>query len=64
LLTQWGNLVAAKSPYSAGVAIFGGTAAYVVTWLVGVTSDPLACTYYVMAANVVMLLAVLSIRRG
>jgi predicted MFS family arabinose efflux permease len=50
--------------YSVGVAIFGGTATYVVTWLVGVTGDPLASTYYVMAANVVMLLAVVSIRRA
>jgi predicted MFS family arabinose efflux permease len=50
--------------YSVGVAIFGGTATYVVTWLVGVTGDPLASSYYVMAANVVMLLAVLSIRRA
>jgi MFS family permease len=49
--------------YSVGVAIFGGTATYVVTWLVGVTGDPLASTYYVMTANVAMLLAVLSIRR-
>ena len=40
--------------YSLGVAIFGGTATYVVTWLVGVTGDPLASSYYVMAANVVM----------
>ena len=43
--------------YSVGVAIFGGTATYVVTWLVGVTGDPLASTYYVMAANVVLLAA-------
>ncbi len=42
--------------YSLGVAIFGGTATYVVTWLVGATGDPLASTYYVMAASVVMLL--------
>ena len=39
--------------------IFGGTATYVVTWLVGVTGNPLASTHYVMAANVVMLAAVL-----
>ena len=50
--------------YSLGVAIFGGTATYVVTWLVGVTGDPFASTYYVMAANIVMLLAVLSVRRA
>ena len=47
-----------------GVAIFGGTATYVVTWLVGVTGDPLASTYYVMAANVVVLLAALAIRNS
>ena len=48
--------------YSLGVAIFGGTATYVVTWLVGATGNPLASTYYVMAASVLMLLAVLAIR--
>ncbi len=48
--------------YSLGVAIFGGTATYIVTWLVGATGDPLASTYYVMAASIVMLIAVLAIR--
>jgi MFS family permease len=48
--------------YSFGVAIFGGTATYVVTWLVGVTGNPLASTYYVMAADVGMLAAVLLVR--
>lgn len=48
--------------YALGVAIFGGTATYVVTWLVGATGDALASSYYVMAANVVLLVAVLSIR--
>ena len=48
--------------YSFGVAIFGGTATYVVTWLVGVTGNPLASTFYVMAANVVLLLAIWAIR--
>ena len=50
--------------YSLGVAIFGGTATTIVTWLVGVTGDPLASTYYVMAANVVLLLAALAIRNA
>ena len=36
----------------------------VVTWLVGVTGDRLASTYYVMAANVVVLLAALAIRNS
>jgi MFS family permease len=50
--------------YALGVTIFGGTATYVVTWLVGVTGNPLASTYYVMAANLVMLAAVLATRRA
>jgi MFS family permease len=50
--------------YSLGVALFGGTATYVVTWLVGATGDPLASTYYVMAANVALLLAVLAVRNA
>ena len=50
--------------YSLGVAIFGGTATYVVTGLVGATGNPLASTYYVMAASIVMLFAVLAIRKA
>jgi MFS family permease len=50
--------------YALGVAIFGGTATYVVTWLVGATGDPLASTYYVLAANAVLLLAALAIRNS
>jgi predicted MFS family arabinose efflux permease len=50
--------------YSVGVAVFGGTATYVVTWLVGATGDPLASSYYVMAANVALLLAVLAVRNA
>jgi MFS family permease len=48
--------------YSLGVAIFGGTATYIVTWLVGVTGNPLASVYYVFAANLAMLAAILAIR--
>jgi MFS family permease len=50
--------------YSLGVAVFGGTATYVVTWLVGATGDPLASTYYVMAANVALLAAFLAVRNA
>jgi MFS family permease len=48
--------------YSLGVAVFGGTAAYVATWLVGATGDPLASTYYVMVANIALLAAFLAVR--
>jgi MFS family permease len=48
--------------YALGVAVFGGTATYIVTWLVGVTGNPLASVYYVFAANLVMLAAILAVR--
>src|SRR5581483_9129828 len=50
--------------YSLGVAIFGGTATYVVTWLVGVTANPLAATYYVFAANIIVLVAIFAVPGG
>jgi len=48
--------------YALGVALFGGTATYVVTWLVGTTGDPLASVYYVLAANLICLGSILAIR--
>lgn len=50
--------------YSLGVAIFGGTATYIVTWLVGVTGNPLASVDYVFAANLTMLAAIFWVRQG
>lgn len=50
--------------YSLGVAVFGGTATYIVTWLVGVTGNPLASVYYVFAANLAMLAAILAVPKG
>jgi MFS family permease len=47
--------------YALGVMIFGGTATYVVTWLVGVSGNPLASVYYVLAANLVGLASLLAI---
>jgi hypothetical protein len=47
--------------YALGVTIFGGTATYVVTWLVGVSGNPLASVYYVLAANLVGLASLLAI---
>ncbi len=50
--------------YSLGVAVFGGTATYIVTWLVGVTGNPLASVYYVFVANIALLAAILAIREN
>ncbi|MGO8916844.1 MAG: MFS transporter [Stellaceae bacterium] len=45
--------------YNAAVAIFGGFAAYIATWLIGVTGYTLAPTAYVLAAAVISLLILL-----
>jgi MHS family proline/betaine transporter-like MFS transporter len=44
------------------VAIFGGFAPYICTWLVHLTGDPLAPSYYVMAAAVASGVAVLFVQ--
>ena len=45
--------------YSFAVAIFGGFAPFVATWLIARTGDPLAPSYYLMASAVVTLVVVL-----
>jgi MHS family proline/betaine transporter-like MFS transporter len=39
--------------YSLAVALFGGFAPYIATWLIGQTGSPLAPTYYVIAAALI-----------
>ncbi|MCV7155102.1 MFS transporter [Mycolicibacterium pyrenivorans] len=48
--------------YNLSVAVFGGTAPYVATWLVARTGNELAPAYYVIAAAVVTLLTVMTMR--
>lgn len=49
--------------YALGVAVFGGTAPFVVTWIANATGDPLAAAYYTIACAVVSLIA-LSFAKG
>lgn len=49
--------------YALGVAIFGGTAPFVVTWIANATGDPLAAAYYTIGCAVVSLIA-LSFAQG
>ena len=44
------------------VAIFGGFAPFIATWLIANTGSPISPTYYVIAAAVISLIAVLSAR--
>ena len=42
--------------YNVSVAVFGGTAPYVATWLVARTGNVIAPAYYVIAAAIVSLI--------
>jgi MHS family proline/betaine transporter-like MFS transporter len=48
--------------YNVSVAIFGGTAPYVATWLTDRTGDELAPAYYVIVAAVITLATVMTMR--
>lgn len=48
--------------YSLAVAIFGGFAPYVATWLIGRTGSPLSPTYYVIGAAIVSTLVIARLR--
>jgi MFS transporter, MHS family, proline/betaine transporter len=48
--------------YNVSVAVFGGTAPYVATWLVDRTGNELAPAFYVIAAAIVTLATVLTMR--
>ena len=48
--------------YNVCVAAFGGTTPYMVAWLTGSTGNNLAPAFYVIAAAVVSLVTVLTLR--
>jgi MHS family proline/betaine transporter-like MFS transporter len=48
--------------YNLSVAVFGGTAPYVATWLVARTGNDLAPAFYVIAAAIVTFATVLTMR--
>lgn len=43
--------------YNVTVMLFGGFAQFIVTWLIHVTGDPLAIAYYLIATNLISLVA-------
>ncbi|MDE2397932.1 MAG: MFS transporter [Burkholderiales bacterium] len=47
--------------YAIGVALFGGTTQFLITWLIGATGNPVAPAWYVVGASVVTALAMLAI---
>jgi MFS family permease len=47
--------------YALGVAIFGGTTQFIVTWLIDITGSPLAPAWYVTLTSAVAALAILGL---
>jgi MFS family permease len=46
--------------YAVGVSLFGGTTQFVITWLLGVTKDPVSPAWYVVATSLITLGAMLA----
>jgi MFS family permease len=46
--------------YALAVAVFGGTTQYIITWLIGVTQDPIAPAWYVVASGLVCIAAIVA----
>ena len=61
-LTAQPQFVLTAIGYNTSVALFGGTAPYVATWLVARTGSNIAPAFYVIAAAVISLGTVLTMR--
>ena len=48
--------------YALSVAVFGGTAPYIITWLASTTGDPLSAAYYTLGCATISVIALLTIR--
>jgi MFS family permease len=46
--------------YAVGVSLFGGTTQFVITWLLGVTNDPVSPAWYVVLTSLITLGAMLA----
>lgn len=47
--------------YAVGVALFGGTTQFIITWLIGVTGNPAAPAWYVAGTSVITALAMMAL---
>ena len=47
--------------YAVGVALFGGSTQFVITWLLGVTGNPSSPAWYITATSLISLLAMLAV---
>jgi len=57
-----GRAIWMSTAYSLCVALFGGCAPYIVTWLIDATGTPIAASYYLIACAAVSAVTVLTLR--
>ena len=50
--------------YAVGVALFGGTTQFIVTWLIGATGDPAAPAWYIALSSTIGACAMLALPEG
>jgi MHS family proline/betaine transporter-like MFS transporter len=48
--------------YALAVAIFGGFAPFIATWLIATTGSPISPTYYVIAAAIISTVVIIGLR--
>ena len=48
--------------YAVGVALFGGTAQIVFTWIIGATGDKLSWIFYIVLMNILSIIGTLILR--
>lgn len=64
LLPRGIRAVGMSIAYAVGVALFGGTTQFVITWLIAVTGNPAAPAWYVTATSIVCALATFALPEG
>lgn len=58
-----GRGVGLSTGYSIGIALFGGTAPFIFTWLIALTGDPRSPALYLIIATVITLAAIIAANR-
>ena len=50
--------------YTVGVVLFGGTAQFILAWLIGITGDPMSPAYYLIVANAISVVAMIFLQES
>jgi hypothetical protein len=64
LLPRGIRAVGMSIAYAIGVALFGGTTQFVITWLIDITGNPAAPAWYVAGTSAICALAMCALPEG